>query len=123
MAATLEAVGVHATSVRSRTGRSSPARVVARWMLVSAALFAVVAALFGLAFAGSPARLAEGVSVAGVDVGGLTRAEARKVLERRFAEVAHVPVVFTAGRRALPDHGGGAQRRGRLERRARRSRP
>jgi vancomycin resistance protein YoaR len=102
MAATLGAVGVHATSVRSEGMRRSPARVVARWVLVSAALVAVVGAIFGLAFAGSPARLAEGVTVAGVEVGGLTRAEARGLLEQRYDKVAHVPVVFTAGDERFP---------------------
>jgi vancomycin resistance protein YoaR len=88
--------------VRSNTVRSSPARVLARWVLVSAALFVVLAALFGLAFAGSPARLAEGVTIAGVEVGGLTRTEARSLLESRFEKVARVPVVFTAGDDRFP---------------------
>ena len=47
-----------------------PARLVARWILVSLALLAVLTALIGLAFAGSPARIADGVQIAGVDVGG-----------------------------------------------------
>ena len=63
-------MGVHATSVRANAARRNPARVIARWVVVSAALFAVVSALFGLAFAGSPARLAEGVTVAGVGSAG-----------------------------------------------------
>ena len=58
--------------------------------------------LFGLAFAGSPTQLAEGVTVAGVDVGGLTRTEARSLLEQRYDKVAHVPVVFTAGDESYP---------------------
>jgi vancomycin resistance protein YoaR len=66
-------------------------------VLVSLALAAVLAALVGLAFAGSPARIADGVEIAGVDVGGLTPKEARLLLERRFDRVARVPVVFTAG--------------------------
>ena len=71
-------------------------------MLVSLALLAVLAALIGLAFAGSSARIAEGVAVAGVDVGGLTQNEARRLLERRFDRVARVPVVFTAGGERFP---------------------
>jgi vancomycin resistance protein YoaR len=51
----------------------------------------------GLLFAGSPARLAEGVAVGGVDVGGLTAAEAKLLLETRAKRVAGVPVTFTAG--------------------------
>ena len=51
----------------------------------------------GLAFAGSAARIADGVAIAGVDVGGLTPEEAQTLLEQRFDRVARVPVVFTAG--------------------------
>jgi vancomycin resistance protein YoaR len=69
---------------------------------VSIALVAVLAALVGLAFAGSPARIADGVEIAGVDVGGLTPKEARLLLERRFDRVARVPVVFTAGGEEYP---------------------
>ena len=77
-------------------------RLVARWILVSLALLAVVTALVGLAFAGSSARIAEGVHIAGVDVGGLTPKEARSLLESRFERVARVPIVFTAGGEDYP---------------------
>jgi len=66
------------------------------------ALLVVLAALVGLAFAGSTTRLAAGVGIAGVDVGGLTPKQARTLLERRFDAVARVPVVFTAGGRRFP---------------------
>ena len=60
----------------------------------------IAAGLVGLAFAGSPDRIAEGVRIAGVDVGGLTKGEAIARLEARSRAVANVPVVFTAnGRR------------------------
>lgn len=71
-------------------------------MLVSLALVAVLAALVGLAFAGSTARIADGVAIAGVEVGGLTPKEARTLLEQRFDRVARVPVVFTAGGKRYP---------------------
>ena len=70
--------------------------------MVSLALLAVLVALVGLVFAGSPARIAAGVAIAGVDVGGLTQEEARALLERRFDRVARVPVVFTAGEKRFP---------------------
>lgn len=54
----------------------------------------------GLAFAGSSERLADGVAIGGVDVGGLTPSQARQFLERRAASVANVPVTFTDGRRS-----------------------
>ena len=78
------------------------ARLVARWVLVSLALLAVLTALIGLAFAGSSVRIADGVQIAGVDVGGLTQKEAQTLLERRFERVARVPVVFTAGDKEYP---------------------
>jgi vancomycin resistance protein YoaR len=52
--------------------------------------------LVGLAFAGSPARIAEGVSIAGVDVGGLTPGEAVRTLETRATAASRTPVAFTA---------------------------
>ena len=97
-AATLtDFVRVEATSPRAARAYERSARLIARWVLVSLALLAVLTALVGLAFAGSPARIAEGVAVAGIDVGGLTQKEARALLERRFDRVARVPVVFTVG--------------------------
>jgi len=61
-------------------------------------LFAVLAALgVGLLFAGSPDSLAPGTHVDGVDVGGMSRADARATLERQWQQVAHVPVRFTSG--------------------------
>lgn len=53
----------------------------------------------GLIFAGSPKTLPEGATVAGMDVGGLTTAEAVRRLEQRYDEVKGVPVTFTAGPR------------------------
>ena len=76
--------------------------MVARRVLVGVALLAVLVALIGFAFAGSTARLADGVTIAGVDVGGLTPREARTLLEQRFERVAHQPVVFTAGEDQFP---------------------
>jgi vancomycin resistance protein YoaR len=52
-----------------------------------------------MVFAGSPARLAEGAQIAGVDVGGLTPSEARRLLARRSAALVNVPVTFFAAGR------------------------
>ncbi len=60
---------------------------------------ALVAVAIGLAFAGSPQRLPEGVTIAGVDVGGLTAADAKRTLERRARALQGVPVEFRADRR------------------------
>ena len=102
-AATLASlVGADVTTVRGGAASGRSARVVARWVLVSATLVAILVALIGLAFAGSTARIAEGVAIAGTDVGGMTPKEARVLLERRFDSVARVPVVFTAGGERYP---------------------
>ncbi len=55
--------------------------------------------LLGFLFAGSPERIAAGVRVAGVNVGGLTAAQATAKLEREARIAARVPVVFTAAGR------------------------
>ena len=96
-AATLtDLVRVETTAIRAGTAPGRSARLIARWVLVSLALVAVLAALVGLAFAGSTARIADGVAIAGIEVGGLTPKQAQTVLEQRFDRVARVPVVFTA---------------------------
>ncbi len=59
----------------------------------------IAAGLVGLAFAGSSDRIAAGVRVAGINVGGLTTGEAVKRLEAKSRAVASVPVVFEAGGR------------------------
>ena len=62
-------------------------------------LLAVLAAgvVLGLVFAGSPTTIAEGVQVAGIDVGGMHVGDARSLLERKAASLASRPVVFVAG--------------------------
>jgi vancomycin resistance protein YoaR len=62
---------------------------------------AAVGAVVGLVFAGSSQRIAAGVSIEGVDVGGLTPDQARAQLEQRAKAVLHVPVVFTGGGRSF----------------------
>jgi vancomycin resistance protein YoaR len=49
----------------------------------------------GFAFAGSSDRIADGVTIGGVDVGGMTEAEALRTLEQRAAVVAAQPALFT----------------------------
>jgi vancomycin resistance protein YoaR len=66
-------------------------------VVASLLLLGALAGLFGAVYAGSPATIAEGVRIAGVDVGGLRPAEARALLERRSTRLERVPVVFLAG--------------------------
>ncbi len=56
----------------------------------------------GLLFAGSASRMAAGVTIAGVNVGGLTEDEAQAKLEQVAARYESVPVVFTAGEERFP---------------------
>ena len=63
--------------------------------LAGLAAIAVVLVL-PLFFAGSKTRLAAGTSIAGIDVGGLTAAQAKSQLEAQAGRLATVPVTFTA---------------------------
>ena len=72
---------------------------LALW-LVALALTLLAAAGFG--FAGSPSRIADGVTVAGVDVGGLTAGEAEAALAALAREYEGVAVTFTVGERRWP---------------------
>ena len=53
----------------------------------------------GLLFAGASSQLAAGVTVAGVDVGGLSASEAERLLGSRAARLAGAPVTFAAADR------------------------
>jgi vancomycin resistance protein YoaR len=66
---------------------------------ILAAVAGLAAMVLGLAFAGSPSRLASGVRIAGIDVGGKTPHQARSALERRADALASVPVTFRVGSR------------------------
>jgi vancomycin resistance protein YoaR len=59
----------------------------------------VLAVVAGIAFAGSADRVAAGITVEGVSVGGLNAEEAQAKLERVARRYASEPVVFTAAER------------------------
>jgi vancomycin resistance protein YoaR len=69
--------------------------VVRRLAFLVVALVAASVVL-GLVFAGSPTKIASGVRIDGVDVGGMEAADARRLLERRSTAIAGRTVVFTA---------------------------
>ena len=94
----MEAGSSRAVRVRRRR-RTRSRRLRAERIAVVAAIAAAVGIFFGLAFAGSPDRIAAGVRIAGVNVGGLTVGEAAAKLEARARAAARKPVVFTAGGR------------------------
>jgi vancomycin resistance protein YoaR len=93
-----------------RRGRLAPARrdwrrLVRVW--AKTAGIAVLAILVGLlavgfVFAGSTDRIAGGVTVAGMKVGGLQADEAEERLASRAQRLAAEPVAFTAGGRNWP---------------------
>jgi len=94
-------VFVAASSPAVRARRRAPARgrVWTRRLTLLAILAGLIAVGLGFVFAGSPDRLASKTRIAGVDVGGLTPADARRLLAQRSERLASVPVVFTAGDR------------------------
>ncbi len=67
-----------------------------RLLFLLLSLVATVVVL-GFVFAGSPTTLANGVTIDGVDVGGMQAKEARALLQRRSDRLAKTPVVFLAG--------------------------
>jgi vancomycin resistance protein YoaR len=86
--------GTSGVGVRSRRRGRSRTLILQR-VAALAIVGAASGALIGIIFAGSPARIAAGVRVAGVNVGGLTASQATARLERQAGAVAQVPVVFT----------------------------
>jgi len=75
--------------------------VLRRLVLLALALVTATIVL-GLVFAGSPTKIADGVRIDGVDVGGLEATDARRLLEGRSARLAERPVVFTAAGKRFP---------------------
>jgi vancomycin resistance protein YoaR len=80
--------------------RRSARQLLGRRVAIAVAGIALVAVAVGLAFAGSPATLPDGVRIAGVDVGGLTPSAARATLAARARQLADTPVTFTASGRS-----------------------
>src|SRR5204862_7318630 len=82
---------------RRRRRTRTPRRVLWQRSAIVAAIAALAALALGLAFAGSPRRLADGVRIAGVEVGGKTPRQAQRALEARASSLAAVPVTFRVG--------------------------
>jgi vancomycin resistance protein YoaR len=82
---------------RRRPRTRAQRRVVWQRTAILVALAALAAIALGLAFAGSPSRLADGVRIAGVDVGGKSPREAQRILAARADALAAVPVTFRVG--------------------------
>ena len=93
-----------------RRGRSAPAQrdysaLVRRGAKIAgAAAGAILVALIavGIVFAGSTSRIAGGVTVAELNVGGLDAQPAERKLSSRARRLAAIPVAFKAGGRSWP---------------------
>jgi vancomycin resistance protein YoaR len=72
-------------------------RLLAQWSVLILSLLVLSGIGLGIAFAGSPETLPGGTTIAGVDVAGLTPAQARARLDRRAERLEDRPVTFTAG--------------------------
>ena len=66
------------------------------------AAFVVTLLAIGFALAGSTDRMAAGVTIAGVNVGGLSADQAEQKLVAKARSVSYVPVPFEAGGRRWP---------------------
>lgn len=82
---------------RSRPRTRAQRRVLIQRSAIVATIGALAAVVLGLAFAGSSNRLAAGVRIAGVDVGGKTPKQAERILSAKAAALASTPVVFRVG--------------------------
>jgi vancomycin resistance protein YoaR len=69
------------------------------WLALGVGVLAAVGIGLGLGYAGSQDRIAGGVRIAGVDVGGLTKYQAVARLRAHAARLQSVPVSFVAGPR------------------------
>jgi vancomycin resistance protein YoaR len=83
--------------VRARRRRKTSTRVRVQRGALAFLLLAVTGSVLGLVFAGSPERIAAGVRIDGVNVGGLKPGDAARLLEQRARTYDSVPVVFVAG--------------------------
>jgi vancomycin resistance protein YoaR len=83
-----------AVGARRRTVRAS--RRLWPWSVAALAALLVAALVAGIGFAGSTARIPAGVTIGGINVGGLTAEEARAKLGALAHRYVSIPVVFTA---------------------------
>jgi vancomycin resistance protein YoaR len=76
-------------------------RIAVRRAVLAVGVVALLAFVSLTLLAGSPARLPEGTTVGGLDVGGMELGQAANQLEARSAALAHQPVEFVAGGRTF----------------------
>jgi vancomycin resistance protein YoaR len=76
-------------------------RRIRRVSLAALVLLVLIAIAIAIVYAGSPGTLARGLRVDGVDVGGLSTAEATRTLQRRSQATLGKPVPFVAAGRTF----------------------
>jgi vancomycin resistance protein YoaR len=86
-------------ALRSRRRRQARSRMIRRLVVLSVVAVALVAVVVGEVYAGSSDTLPSGQTIAGVDVGGMSKARATRTLEQKASALAATPVpVRVAGR-------------------------
>jgi vancomycin resistance protein YoaR len=91
------AAGVRSVGLAPPARSQEVARLLTRALLVVALFLAAGAAGLALYASSHQDRIYQGVRVAGLDLGGLSSADARASLEEHFTEYAGTPLVLTAG--------------------------
>ncbi len=89
--------GVTESPYYLRRRRQARVRRIRRLSLAALVLAVALAIVASIVYAGSPGRLAQGLRVDGVEVGGLSTGEATRALERRSTTSLGTPVEFAAG--------------------------
>jgi vancomycin resistance protein YoaR len=91
------AAGVRSIGLTPPARSQEVARLLTRVLLVVALFLAAGAAGLALYASSHQGRIYQGVQVAGLDLGGLSPADARTRLEEHFTEYAGRPLTLTAG--------------------------
>jgi vancomycin resistance protein YoaR len=89
-------------AARLRRRRQARIRLLKRAGLVGAVVVVLALIGFGLANAGSARRIAAGIEISGVDVGGMTPSAARAKLAQHAADLTKVPLPVRIGQRTFP---------------------
>jgi vancomycin resistance protein YoaR len=93
--------GVTQSPYNLRRQRQARLRRIRRITFVGFVVLILIAIVSAIVYAGTPATLAEGIRVDGVDVGGLSQAEAALLLKQRAAASRGKPVTFTVAGRSF----------------------
>ena len=87
--------GVTQSPYYTRRQRQARARRIKRIALISVLGLVLVGVASAIVYAGSPGTMAKGIKIDSVGVGGLSSAEAIRLLERRSAPSLGKPIRFT----------------------------